>query len=124
MIIARDELLQKQRDLLVRFAMAYIHTARLFNQVAADPGNRPEVLQMIIKHIFIKDPELLKAVAPHWEWVAEDGMPNVDSVIKQQDHWADVFKLLEAKTSQARLFDLDIAREANRRLAAESPFRA
>lgn len=124
MIIARDEMLQKRRDLLVRFAMAYIHTGRLFNQVAAEPGKHPQVLQMIIKQIVIKDPELLKAVAPHWEWIAEDGLPNVTSVMQQQDHWADVFKLVEQKVPQARIFDLDIAREAARRLAAERPFGA
>ena len=124
MIVARDEMLQKRRDLLVRFAMAYIHTGRLFNQVAGDPGQYPQVLQMIIKHIFIKDAELLKAVAPHWEWIAEDGVPNVASVMQQQDHWADLFKLVEQKVPQARIFDLDIAREAIRRLSAERPFGA
>ncbi len=124
MIVARDEILQKRRDLLVRFAMAYIHTGRLFNQVAADPGQHPQILQMIIKHIFIKDVELLKAVAPHWEWIAEDGVPNVASVMQQQDHWADLFKLVEQKVPQARIFDLDIARDAARRLSAERPFGA
>ena len=122
-IIARDELLEKKRDLLVRFAMAYIHTARLFNQVASEPGKHPNVLQMITKHILIKDPELLKAVAPHWEWIAEDGLPNVKSVMEQQDHWGDVFKLVKEKVAQARAFDLGIAREAAKRLASENPFR-
>lgn len=123
-LIAREELLQKKRDLLIRFAMAYIHTARLFNQVASDPGKHPDVLQMIIKHIVVKDVELLKAVAPHWEWIAEDGLPNVRSVMEQQDHWADMFKLVEKKVPQARIFDLGIAQEAARRLATENPFGA
>lgn len=124
MIIARDEILQKRRDLAVRFAMAYIHTARLFNRVAGEPAQHPQVLQTIIKHILIKDPELLRAVAPHWEWIAEDGLPNVASVMQQQDHWADVFRLVERKVPQTRVFDLDIAREATQRLARDNPFRA
>jgi len=123
-LIAREELLQKKRDLLVRFAMAYIRTARLFNQVASEPGKHPDVLQMIIKHIIVKDVELLKAVAPHWEWIAEDGLPNTRSVMEQQDHWAEVFRLVEKKVPEARIFDLGIAQEAARRLATENPFGA
>jgi hypothetical protein len=64
----------------------------------------------------------LKAVAPHWEWIAEDGMPNVASIMQQQDFWADTFKLVEHKVPQSRVIDPSIAKEASARLAAEKPF--
>lgn len=122
MIAARNEILRSRRDALVRFAMVHIHAARLFNTIAGNPAQHPTELQTITKYIFVKDTNILKAVAPHWEWIAEDGMPNATSVMAQQDHWADTFKLVERKVPQDQVFDLGIAREAARRLAAEKPF--
>jgi NitT/TauT family transport system substrate-binding protein len=122
MIAARNEILQSRRDVLIRFAMVHIHAARLFNTIAGNPAQHPADLQTITKYIFVKDTSVLKAVAPHWEWIAEDGVPNVTSVMAQQDHWADIFRLVERKVSQDHVFDLGIAREAARRLAAEKPF--
>jgi NitT/TauT family transport system substrate-binding protein len=122
MMAARNRLFETRRAVLVRFAMAYIHAAQLFNKVAGDPGAYSEQLQMITKYIFLKDVDLLKAISPHWDWVAEDGRPNVASVMAQQDHWADQFKLVELKVSPEQIFKLEIADEATRRLAQEKPF--
>jgi NitT/TauT family transport system substrate-binding protein len=102
--------------------MACMHAGRLFNQVAGDPNKYPDVLKLIVKSIFPRDEELLKAVAPHWEWIAEDGMPNITSIMAQQDFWADNFKMVEHKIPQDRVIDASIAREAAKRLAAEKPF--
>jgi len=43
------------------------------------------MLKLIVKSILPRDEALLKAVAPHWEWIAEDGMPNVASIMAEQD---------------------------------------
>jgi NitT/TauT family transport system substrate-binding protein len=119
---ARDEMLQRRRDVVVRYAMACIHAGRLFNQVAGDPGKHPDMLKLIVKSILPRDEELLKAVAPHWEWIAEDGRPNIDSVMAQQDFWANTFKFVERKVPRERVFEAEIAKEATQRLAAEKPF--
>jgi NitT/TauT family transport system substrate-binding protein len=119
---ARDEMLQRRRDVVVRYAMACIHAGRLFNQVASDPVKHRDMLKLIVKSILPRDEELLAAVAPHWEWIAEDGRPNISSVMQQQDFWADTFKLVEHKVPRDRVFDTGIASEATQRLAAEKPF--
>jgi len=118
----RDEVLQKRRDAVVRYAMACIHAGRIFNQVAGDPGKHTDMLKLIVKSILPRDEELLKAVAPHWEWISEDGTPNIVSIMRQQDFWADVFKIVEHKVPQDRTVDLSVANEASQRLAAEKPF--
>jgi hypothetical protein len=49
-------------------------------------------------------------------------MPNVASVMQQQDFWADTFKMVEHKVPQDRVIDVSIAKEAAQRLDAEKPF--
>ena len=119
---ARDEMLQRRRDTVVRYAMACIHAGRLFNRVAGDPDQHADVLKLIVKSVVPRDENLLKAVAPHWEWIAEDGVPNVASIMQQQDFWADTFKLVEHKVAQSRVVDASVAQEASARLATEKPF--
>ena len=119
---ARDDMLEKRRDAVVRYAMACMYAGRLFNQVADDPNKHADVLKLIVKSIFPRDEDLLKAVAPHWEWIAEDGMPNVSSIMQQQDFWADTFKMVEHKVPQERVIDVSIAKEAAQRLDTEKPF--
>jgi NitT/TauT family transport system substrate-binding protein len=122
MLAVRDDMLARRRDVLVRFAMAHIHTARLFNKVAGAPQQHRDMVELITKYIFVKDVGLLNAVAPHWEWIAEDGRPNEASVLAQQDFWSDTFKLVERKVPAARIFDASVAAEAVRRLEQEKPF--
>ncbi len=118
----RDNMRQQRRETVVRYAMACVHAGRLFNQVASDPDKHADVLKLIVKSIFPRDEALLKAVAPHWEWIAEDGMPNIASIMQQQDFWADTFKMVEHKVPQDRVIDATIAQEAVQRLTAEKPF--
>jgi NitT/TauT family transport system substrate-binding protein len=122
MTTVRDEIRERKRDTVVRYAMACIHAARLFNEVAGDPDKHPELLKLIVNSIVPKDEALLKAVAPHWEWIAEDGVPNLSSIMEQQDFWAETFKLVENKISRERVIDESIAKDATRRLDAEKPF--
>jgi hypothetical protein len=49
-------------------------------------------------------------------------MPNVPSIMVQQDFWADTFKMVEHKVPQERVVEASIAKEAVQRLAAEKPF--
>jgi NitT/TauT family transport system substrate-binding protein len=121
MMTVRDQVLQR-RDTVVRYAMACIHAGRLFNKVAGDPNSHADVLKVIVKSILPRDEELLKAVAPHWEWISENGLPNIESIMRQQDFWADTFKLVEHKVPLERVIDPSIARDAAQRLDAEKPF--
>jgi NitT/TauT family transport system substrate-binding protein len=65
---------------------------------------------------------VVRAIAPHWSYVSEDGMPPIDSILAMQDYWADYFTYVEKKVPRDQLFDLTIAPEAKRRLEAEKPF--
>ncbi|MDH7798365.1 MULTISPECIES: ABC transporter substrate-binding protein [unclassified Beijerinckia] len=122
MIAVRDDFLAKRRDTVVRFAMAYIHSARLFNKVAGAPTEHRDIIEMITKYIFVKDVGLLTAVAPHWEWISENGAPNEASVLAQQDFWSGPFKLVERKVTPAQIFEPTVAAEALKRLEQEKPF--
>jgi NitT/TauT family transport system substrate-binding protein len=86
------------------------------------PDKHGDTLKLIVKSIVPRDEALLKALAPHWEWIAEDGTPNIVSIMAQQDFWADTFKMVERKVLQDRVVDTSIAKEAVQRLAAEKPF--
>jgi NitT/TauT family transport system substrate-binding protein len=77
---------------------------------------------MITKYIFVKDVNLLNAVAPHWEWIAENGKPNEASVMAQQDFWASPFKMVEKKSPLSGIFESSIAADAAAKLDAEKPF--
>ena len=118
----RDDMLEGKRDTVVRYAMACIQAGRLFDQVASDPDRHADMLKLIVKSIIPHDEALLKAVAPHWEWIAEDGMPNTASIMAEQDFWADTFKMVESKVPQQRTIEPGIAKEAVQRLNAERPF--
>ena len=67
-------------------------------------------------------PELVKAIAPHWSYISEDGLPPIDSILAMHDYWADYFTYVENKATRSQLFDLTVARDAKRRLDAEKPF--
>lgn len=118
----RDDALQRRRDTVVRYAMCCIAAGRQFNQTATDPNSHADMLHLIVKSILPHDEELLKAVAPHWEWISEDGVPNVTSILAEQDFWADTFAMVEAKVPRERVIDLSIADEAAHRLSVEKPF--
>ena len=110
------------RDTLVRFGMAYLQGAKEFNAAAGAPDKHPEILEILAKHTILNRPELLKAIAPHWSYVNEDGLPQKESVMKMQEFWADYFAFVERKVGTEQLFDESLAREAKARLDHEKPF--
>ena len=107
------------RDLLVRWAVAYLQGAREFNAAALDPDAHGDVVEILAKNTALNKPALVRAIAPHWSYVNEDGMPNADSVMAMQDLWAgDAFRMVAKKVPRAQMFDFTIAEEAARKLAA------
>ena len=121
-IATRQSLLKDKRDQLVRFAMAYLQGAKEFNAAAANPDKHPDIVDILAKTTALQKPETIKAIAPNWSYVNEDGIPNIPSVMKMQDYWADYYDYVEKKISAERLFDTSIAKEALQRLGAEKPF--
>lgn len=121
-VVARREFLREKRETAVRYAMAYLQGARDFNAAASDPAKHPEAVAALNKHTFLKDPKKLSAIAPHWAWLAEDGIPNVPSILRAQDYFVKPMKLVERPVKEEDLFELGIVREAAKRLDAERPF--
>jgi NitT/TauT family transport system substrate-binding protein len=123
MYVARKEFLEKNHDLLVRFAMAYLHAAREFNAAAAAPDQHMDIVELLAKNTALNKPELVKAIAPNWSYINEDGMPLVESIMQMQDFWSgQYFHFVEKKVTREQLFDLSIAQEAQARLAKDKPF--
>jgi NitT/TauT family transport system substrate-binding protein len=123
MYAARKEFLDKNHDVAVRFAMAYLHAVKEFNAAAQAPDQHADVVEILAKNTALNKPELVKAIAPHWSYVNEDGIPVVDSVMTMQDFWSGkYFQYVEKKVTREQLFDLSVAKEATARLAKEKPF--
>ena len=121
--VVRKDFLEKNRDVVVRFAMAYLHAAKEFNAAALAPEKHPDIVEILAKNTALNKPELVKAIAPHWSYINENGMPLVDSIMQMQDFWSgEYFHFVEKKVTRAQLFDLDVAKEAQVRLAKEKPF--
>jgi NitT/TauT family transport system substrate-binding protein len=121
-IATRQNLIKDKRDVLVRFAMAYLQGAKEFNAAAAAPDKHPAIVDILAKTTALQKPETVKAIAPNWSYVNEDGIPNISSIMKMQDYWADYYDYVEKKVSAERLFDTSIAKEALKRLETEKPF--
>ncbi len=119
---ARKEFVQTKRDVLVRFAMAYLQGVKEFNAAAAAPDAHADIVDILARKTALQKPELVKAIAPNWSYTNEDGIPNVKSVMEQQDYWSGYFTYVEKKVPEDQLFDLSIAREAKARLDKEKPF--
>jgi NitT/TauT family transport system substrate-binding protein len=123
MFAARKDFLEKNRDVAVRFAMAYLHAAKEFNAAAQAPDKHMDVVELLAKNTALNKPELVKSIAPHWSYVNEDGMPLVDSITEMQDFWSGkYFNYVEKKVTREQLFDLSIAKDAKARLDKEKPF--
>jgi len=119
---ARKQFIQQHRDVLVRFAMAYLQGVKEFDAAVMAPDKHHDIIDILAKRTALQKPELVKAIAPHWSYTNEDGIPNVQSVMAQQDYWADYFHLVEKKVPESALFDLSIAHEAKARLDRQRPF--
>lgn len=123
MYVARKDFLEQNRDVVVRFAMAYLHAAKEFNAAAQAPDKHMDIVELLAKNTALNKPELVKAIAPHWSYINENGKPLVDSIMDMQDFWSGKhFHFVEKKVTRAQLFDLDVAKEAQIRLAKEKPF--
>ena len=119
---ARKDFIQTKRDVLVRFAMAYLQGVKEFNAAAGAPDAHPDIVDILARKTALQKPELVKAIAPNWSYTNEDGIPNVKSVMAMQDYWSDYFTYVEKKVPEEQLFDLSIAKEAKARLDREKPF--
>jgi NitT/TauT family transport system substrate-binding protein len=119
---ANRNFLRDKRDVLVRFAVAYLQGVKEFNAAATAPDKNQDILEILAKNTFLNKPELLKAIAPFWSYTSEDGVPPVDSIMSMQDYWADYFNYVERKATKEQLFDLSVAKEAKARLEGERPF--
>jgi NitT/TauT family transport system substrate-binding protein len=119
----RKDYLTQHRDVLVRWAMAYLQGIKDFNAAAADPSAHPDVIDILAKNTALQKPELVKAIAPHWAYINPEGTPNVASIMRMQDFWnAPAFGLVRKKVPESQLFDLSIAKEAGERLKSDKPF--
>jgi NitT/TauT family transport system substrate-binding protein len=119
----RKDFLAKHRDVAVRFAMAYLRGAQDFNAAARDPDALPDIVDIVARHTALNEPELVREIAPNWSYIADDGVPLVNSIMEMQDFWSGKhFSLVEKKVSRQQLFDLNVAKEAKARLAKEKPF--
>ena len=122
MYATRQSVIKDKRDVLIRFAMAYLQGAKEFNAAAIAPDQHADIVDILARTTALQKPETVKAIAPNWSYVNEDGVPNVASVMRMQDYWADYYNLIEKKVTAEQLFDTSIAKEASRRLEAEKPF--
>lgn len=122
MYVVHKDFLKNKRDVLIRFAMAYLHASKTFNAAAGDPDNHKNIVEMLAKNTALGKPEIVRAIAPNWSYVNEDGVPNIKSVMAMQNYWADYFNYVETKVPEERIFDLSIANEALARLARDKPF--
>ena len=119
----RKDFLEARRDVVIRYAMAYLQGVKEFNAAAVAPGEHMEVVEILARTTTLNKPELVKAIAPHWSHVAEDGIPPVDEIMKMQDFWSDSgFHFVRNKVTREQLFDLSVAKEAKDRLEREKPF--
>lgn len=119
---ARTDFVKNKRDVMVRFAMAYLQGVKEFNAAAGDPAKYPEIVDILARSTALQKPELVRAIAPNWSSSNEDGIPNVKSVMAMQDYWSSYFTYVEKPVAEDKLFDLSIAKEAKARLDKENPF--
>jgi NitT/TauT family transport system substrate-binding protein len=120
---ARKDFLARNRDVVVRFAMAYMQGIKEFNSAAENPSKHPRIVDILANATTLKNPDVIRAIAPNWSYSNEDGMPVVDSIMEMQDFWSGpYFHLVEKKVTRDEIFDLSIAKEAKARLDRERPF--
>jgi NitT/TauT family transport system substrate-binding protein len=121
--VVRKDFLQQNFDVMVRFTMAYLQGIKEFNAAAQNPEKYPEIVGILAKNTTIDKPELVKSIAPHWAYLNEDAMPQVDSIMAMQDFWSGkYFHFVEQQVSRDQLFDLTVIKKAKERFDREKPF--
>ena len=119
----RKDFLQNHRDTVIRWSMAYLQGVKEFNAAAQASDKYPDIVEILAKNTALNRPELVKAIAPNWGYLNEDGIPPVDSIMAMQDFWSSkYFNFVEKKVTREQLFDLSVAKEAKARLDREKPF--
>jgi NitT/TauT family transport system substrate-binding protein len=119
----RKDYLTQKHDVMVRFMMAYLQGIKEFDAAANAPDRDPKILDILAKYTTLKKPELIKQIAPHWAYLNEDGMPQIDSIMKMQEFWSgNYFQYVQKKVTREQLFDLSIAKEAKEKFDREKPF--
>ena len=56
-----------------------------FDAAAINPGGHPEVVDILAQNYGASDPDLVRASAPNWSYIADDGVPRVSSIMEIQD---------------------------------------
>jgi NitT/TauT family transport system substrate-binding protein len=119
----RKDFLQKNRDVVIRWAMAYLQGVKEFNAASQAPDKHPDIVEILAKNTALNRPELVKGIAPNWGYLNEDGIPPVDSIMAMQDFWSSkYFNFVEKKVTREQLFDLSVAQDAKARLDRDKPF--
>jgi NitT/TauT family transport system substrate-binding protein len=119
----RKDFLTQKHEVMVRFMMAYLQGVKEFDAAAQAPDKDPKILDILAKYTTLNKPELIKAIAPNWAYVNEDGMPQIDSIMTMQDFWSgQYFQYVQKKVTREQLFDLSIAKEAKEKFDREKPF--
>jgi len=119
----RKDFLKQKHDVMVRFMVAYLQGIKEFNAAAQAPDKDPKILDILAKYTTLNKPALIKQIAPHWAYLNEDGMPQIDSIMTMQDFWSGkYFQYVKTKVSREQLFDLSIAKDAKAKFDKEKPF--
>lgn len=115
-----DDFMADRRDVAERFVMAMLKGIETYKLAHDDPDAYPEVLEAIANHTTLGDPEKLRNLHPWWPWVSRDGGLNVNSIMEQQEYWANEFGMVQTIVEEAAMIDMSIVESARERFAAEA----
>ena len=124
MFAVRKDFLEKNRDVVIRFAMAYLQAAKEFNAAAQAPDKH---------HGHRRNPgpdhgaEQTRAGQGRSRRTGATSTRTAcrrsNSIMEMQDFWSGkYFHFVEKKVTREQLFDLNVAKEAQARLAKDKPF--
>lgn len=103
----------------VRFCMVMLHANNEF--MAAAKSGDADVIKIVADATGLA-PEVVNGTRPRWTYFEPDGMPNIVSVMAQQQFWREKTDLLAKSSPESEVFDLRPVREAAERLKAKNPF--
>lgn len=117
--VAAEPFLRDNTDAVIRYNMAMLQAQRDYS--AASREGNPEIVKIIADATRLS-PELVDSTRPRWSGLAENGLPDIASVMEQQTFWHERTTLLRQMSSQDQIFDLSSAEEAHARLSEKNPF--
>jgi NitT/TauT family transport system substrate-binding protein len=117
--VASEKALREKRSALVRFSMAIMQGVAEFMD-AANSGN-PEIIKILADNTGLSVP-LIDETRPRWTFMTADGLPNMASIIAQQNSWHQRTELLARTVPEDQLFDDSMIKEARKRLDDKNPF--